>query len=312
LGRNDRQRRIAVAKWKDPEVAGMQQLMAARATPEGAPKPPWSERRAGIAAMGAVAQLPDGCTVEATTLGGVPTEKITPPGTAPTRTIYYLHGGGYCMGGAESHRVMAARMALGASATAFVLDYRLAPEHPFPAAVDDALAGWRALLSEGVDPARTVIAGDSAGGGLSVVTAVGARDAGLPLPAGLHLISPWANLSNAGPAYAAKAETDFIITQAGIDEFRLNYLGDSDPTHPLASPVFADLAGLPPMLIQVGSEEVLMSDSILLAEMAGLARADVTLRIWPDMVHIWPFFAQLSASARAIAESTAWIRKRVP
>jgi acetyl esterase/lipase len=299
-----------VAEWKDPEVAGLQQLFAARAQPEGAPAPTWDERRAGINAMGAAAPLPDGCAVEAITLGGVRAEKITPTGAAPSRTLYYLHGGGYCVGGAESHRVMAARMALGASATAYVLDYRLAPEHPFPAAVDDALAGWRALIGAGVDPARTVIAGDSAGGGLSVATAVGARDAGLPLPAGLHLISPWANLANAGPAYAAKAETDFIITQAGIDDFRLHYLGETDPTTPLASPVNADLAGLPPMLVQVGSEEVLLSDSILLAERAGLARVDVTLRIWPHMIHIWPFFP-LSAGGRAIEESTNWIKARV-
>jgi acetyl esterase/lipase len=242
-----------MAEWKDPEVAGMRQMMAARALPDGAPKPSWDERRAGINAMGAAAAMPEGCSVEAITLGGVAAEKITPTAAAPTRTIYYLHGGGYCVGGAASHRVLAARMALGAEATAYVLDYRLAPEHPFPAAVDDALAGWRALLAAGVDPARTIIAGDSAGGGLSLATAVGARDAGLPLPAGLHLISPWANLTNAGPAYQAKGETDFIITQAGIDEFRLNYLGDADPTTPMASPVNADLAGLPPMLIQVGS-----------------------------------------------------------
>ena len=205
---------------------------------------------------------------------------------------------------------MAARMALAASATAFVLDYRLAPEHPFPAAVDDALAGWRALLAAGVDPARTVIAGDSAGGGLGVATVVGARDAGLPLPRALHLISPWANLTNVGPAYAAKGETDFIITQTGIDEFATTYLAAADPKHPRASPVFADLSGLPPMLIQVGSEEALMSDSILLAERAGLARVDVTLRIWPDMIHIWPFFP-ISAGGRAIEESAAWIKARV-
>jgi monoterpene epsilon-lactone hydrolase len=156
-----------------------------------------------------------------------------------------------------------------------------------------------------------VIAGDSAGGGLSVACAVAARDAGLPLPAGLHLISPWVNLTNASLAYAAKADTDFIITQQGIDEFAQAYLGDGDRRAPSASPLFADLAGLPPVLIQVGSEEVLLSDSTQLAEAAGLARVDVTLRIWPDMVHIWPFFAMISAGGRAIAESTAWIEARV-
>jgi phosphinothricin tripeptide acetyl hydrolase len=178
--------------------------------------------------------------------------------------------------------------------------------------VDDAVAAWRAVLAEGRDPARAIIAGDSAGGGLSVACAVAARDAGLPLPAGLHLISPWANLTNTSAAYPAKGESDFIITQTGIDEFAVNYLGDTDPRTPLASPVFADLAGLPPMLIQVGSEEVLMSDSTQLAEAAGLARVDVTLRIWPEMVHIWPFFAQLSAGGRAIAEAAAWMKAISP
>jgi acetyl esterase/lipase len=298
-------------EWKDPEIAALREAFAALAAPQDAPKPTWTERRAGIDAMGAISPLPDGCLVEPLKLGGVAAEKITPKGADGTRTLFYLHGGGYCIGGCASHRIMVAKMAEAAGAVAYTVDYRLAPEHPYPAAVDDALAAWRALLAGGCDAARTVIAGDSAGGGLAVATAVAARDAGLALPAGLHLISPWANLTNASRAYLAKAETDFIITQEGIDEFAVTYLAGGDAKAPLASPVFADLAGLPPMLIQVGSEEVLMSDSVLLTEMAGLARVDVTLRIWPDMVHIWPFFAQLSASAKAIAESTAWIRPRV-
>lgn len=297
--------------WKDPEVAALQAAMTAFALPPDAPRPPWSERRAGIDAMGAAVPPSESCLIETIELGGVPAEKIAPSNAVADRTIFYLHGGGYCVGGCASHRTLASRMAEQAQATAFVVDYRLAPEHPFPAAHDDALAAWRAMLALGRDPARTIIGGDSAGGGLSVACAVAARDAGLPLPAGLHLISPWANLTNASPAYQAKAETDFIITQQGIDEFAANYLGDGDRRHPKASPLFADLAGLPPMLIQVGSEEVLMSDSVQLAERAGFARVDVTLRIWPDMVHIWPFFAMLGASGKAIAESTAWIKARV-
>jgi len=297
--------------WRDPEVAALQTAFVAQALPPDAPRPPWPERRLGIDAMGAMVPPPESVLIEAMELGGVPAEKIAPSNAAADRTIFYLHGGGYCVGGAASHRTLAARMAEQAQATAFVIDYRLAPEHPFPAAHDDALSAWRAMLALGRDPARTIIAGDSAGGGLSVACAVAARDAGLPLPAGLHLISPWANLTNVSPAYQAKAETDFIITQQGIDEFALNYLGAGDRRDPRASPLFADFAGLPPMLIQVGSEEVLMSDSVQLAERAGFALVDVTLRIWPDMVHIWPFFAMLSASGRAIAESTAWIRARV-
>jgi epsilon-lactone hydrolase len=299
-------------EWRDPGVAAMREMFAAIQPQPGAPPPTWPERRVQIDAMGAAAPLPEGVKVEPLKLGGVAAEKITPQNADAGRAIFWLHGGGYCIGGCASHRAWAATMAEAAGATAYTIDYRLAPEHRFPAAVDDAVAAWRAFLAEGHDPKRTVIGGDSAGGGLSVATAVAARDAGLALPAGLHLVSPWANLTNQSPAYQAKLETDFIITQAGIDDFKVNYLAPGqDPKAPLASPVFADLAGLPPMLIQVGSEEVLMSDAVLLAEVAGLARVDVTLRIWPDMVHIWPFFAQLIASAKAIAESTAWIRSRV-
>jgi len=301
-----------MADWRDPEIRALRDAFIATAPAPGAPKPTWPERRAGIDAMAAFTPLPDGVEVTPITLGGVPAERIVPRGADRTRTIFYLHGGGYCIGGCASHRNWVASMADKAGATAFTVDYRLAPEHPFPAAVDDALAAWRALLAEGRDAARTVVSGDSAGGGLTLATAVAARDAGLPLPAGLHLTSPWANLTNTGPAYKAKAETDFIITQEGIDEFATTYLAGADPRSTLASPVFANLAGLPPILIHVGSEEVLLSDSALLAEAAGLAQVDVTLRIWPDMVHIWPFFGQLSASPKAVAESAAWIRTRVP
>ena len=302
-------------EWRDPQVAALREAFMAQAAaaPPDAPPPTWEQRRAGIDAMGAAAPPSEGVKVEAITLGGVPAEKLTPKNADATRTIFYLHGGGYCIGGCASHRGWVSRMADAAGATAYVVDYRLAPEHRFPSAVDDALSAWKALPAQGVDASRTVIAGDSAGGGLSVATALAARDAGLALPAGLHLVSPWVNLTNTGPAYKAKLETDFIITQAGIDDFKVNYLGlNGDANAPLASPVFADLSGLPPILIQVGSEEVLLSDSTLLAERAGLAGVDVTLRIWPDMVHIWPFFAMLSGGQKATAESTAWIRSRVP
>jgi acetyl esterase/lipase len=299
--------------WRDPEIVALREMFAGAVPPPDAPKQTWPERRLGIDALGATTPVSESCKVEPITLGGVAAEKLTPANADPTRTIFYLHGGGYCIGGCASHRNMVARMATEAAATAYTIDYRLAPEHPYPAAIDDALAAWRALLGQGVKGERTVFAGDSAGGGLSVACAVAARDAGLALPAGLHLISPWANLTNKSPAYQAKGETDFIITQAGIDEFAVNYLaGKTDPKTPLASPLFADLSGLPPMLIQVGSEEVLMSDSIQLAELGGFALVDVTLRIWPDMVHIWPFFGHLTAAGKAIAESTAWIRTRVP
>jgi len=158
-----------------------------------------------------------------------------------------------------------------------------------------------------------VIAGDSAGGGLTLATWMAAKAAGLPPPAALYLISPWANVGNTGAAYAAKAKTDPVLTKDALDQFAAGYLsGKTDPKHPAASPLFGDFADPPPMLIQVGSEEVLLSDSLGVAEAAGLAGGDVTLRIWPEMVHIWPFFAaQLSAGHRAIEEAAAWIREKV-
>jgi len=300
-----------VTEWKDPEIVAFRAMMAAVAPPPDAPEPTWEQRRAGIDAMGAAAPPPEDCKVEPITLAGRPAEKITPAGAHRDRTLFYLHGGGYCIGGPASHRALVARLAKAASATAYVLDYRLAPEHPFPAAVDDAVAAYQALIDGGRSAAHTVIGGDSAGGGLTVATAVAARDAGLPTPAGLYLISPWANLANASRAYEVKGATDPIIDQKNIDEFAEAYVGGGDRRRPLVSPVHADLTGLPPMLIQVGSEEVLMSDSALLAEVAGLARVDVTLRIWPEMIHIWPFFAGLSAGGRAIEEAAAWMKARV-
>ena len=154
--------------WRDPEVAALQTAFAALATPPDAPRPPWSERRPGIDAMGAAMPPPESCLIEAMTLGGVAAEKIAPSNAAADRTIFYLHGGGYCVGGCASHRTLAARMAEAAQATAFVIDYRLAPEHPFPAAHDDALAAWRFVVNSTSAAIRpvSIIAGDSAGGGL--------------------------------------------------------------------------------------------------------------------------------------------------
>jgi acetyl esterase/lipase len=300
-----------VTEWKDPEIVAFRAMMAAMAPPPDAPTPSWEERRAGIDAMGAMAPPPDDCKIEPIKLAGRPAEKITPAGAHRARTLLYLHGGGYCIGGPASHRTLVARLAKAAGATAYVLDYRLAPEHPFPSAVDDAVAAYQALIESGHSAAHTVIGGDSAGGGLTVATAVAARDAGLPTPAGLYLMSPWVNLANASKAYEVKAASDPVINDTNINEFAQAYLGDGDRKRPLASPVHADLTGLPPMLIQVGSEEVLMSDSTLLAEVAGLARVDVTLRIWPEMIHIWPFFAALSAGGRAIEEVGDWIKAKV-
>jgi len=300
-----------MAEWKDPEIAALRAQLAAVIPPEGAPERSWAEQRLMIDGIGAISPLPEGVAVEAVRLGGVAAEHISLAAGRAEDAILYLHGGGYCIGGSGSHRGLASRLALAAGAEAWVLDYRLAPEHPFPAAVDDALAAYRALLDQGQDPGRLVIAGDSAGGGLTVATYLAAKGAGLPPPAALYVISPWANLAQTGGSYEAKAAADPLLTREGLDRFAEAYLaGKTDPATPLASPLKGDLSGLPPILIQVGGEEILLSDSTALAEAAAVTGADVTLRVWPEMIHIWPFFP-LAAGVRAIDEAARWIRSRI-
>jgi acetyl esterase/lipase len=238
-------------------------------------------------------------------------ERIAPAGAVPGRQILYLHGGGYVGGSTRSHRPLVARLAEAAQATAIAADYRLGPEHKFPAAVDDAVAVWRWMLEEGVEPERAIIAGDSAGGGLTLATALKLKAEGLPQPAGLFVISPWADLTQSHETYRSKAADDPMITRDGLNGMAADYLGSAHPKDPLASPVFGDFAGLPPILIHVGSEEALLGDSLLLAERAGHARVHVRLEIWPEMIHVWHFFGgQLGAARRAIAGAGVWMADR--
>jgi acetyl esterase/lipase len=194
----------------------------------------------------------------------------------------------------------------------FAIDYRLAPEHPFPAAVEDAVAGYRWLLSTGVDPAQIIIGGDSAGGGLTVATLVALKDAGERLPSGAVCISPWTDMALTGESLVSKAEADPMITTDGITRVRDAYVGAADPRAPLASPIYAGLSGLPPMLIHVGENEVLLDDSTRLAERAKAAGVDVTLEVWPEMFHVWHFFAaMLPEGQQAIERIGEWVRGRV-
>jgi phosphinothricin tripeptide acetyl hydrolase len=194
---------------------------------------------------------------------------------------------------------------------ALVPDYRLAPEHRFPAAVDDAVKAYRHLLGEGIEPGRIVIAGDSAGGGLTIAAAIAIRDSGLPQPGCLFAISPWANLGQSGAAYAAVLD-DPMLTRQGLQDFADAYLQGEGPDHPLASPALGDLQGLPPMLLQAGGAEILASDTTLLAERAGLAGVEVRAEIWPEMIHVWHAFAPwLGAGRRAIDEAAVWVKGKL-
>jgi monoterpene epsilon-lactone hydrolase len=237
-------------------------------------------------------------TCEPVTAGGVPAEWIVAPGAAADRVILYLHGGGYVMGSINTHRAMIARISRAAQAKALALGYRLAPEHPHPAAVEDATAAYRWLLAEGYKPNKIVIAGDSAGGGLTLATLLALRDAGIPLPAAAVPISAWSDMEGTGASVQTRASRDPMVTNATLLDMSKAYIGNGDPKNPLASPLHGDYHGLPPMLIQVGDAEILLDDSIRVTEKAKAAGVKVDLEVWPEMVHVWHVYAKILPEAQ--------------
>jgi monoterpene epsilon-lactone hydrolase len=300
-----------VTSWKDPEIAGVRALLAARQPGPGAPPPTVAERRAAMDAVGEMSGLPTGCFHEPATLGGVKCERVVPQGAVAGRAMLYLHGGAYTAGSPRSHRPLVARLADVAHTIAIAPDYRLGPEHRFPAAVEDATAVYRALLADGTEPSRLVVAGDSAGGGLALALALALKAEGAPQPAGFFVISPWADLTQSGASYRTKADTDPMITKLGLDKNALDYLGGLDAHDPLASPVFGDFAGVAPILIQTGSEEALLSDSITMADVLAHARVEVRLEVWPEMIHVFHAWSGgLQAARRAIKLAGAWMEER--
>ena len=212
--------------------------------------------------------------------------------------VLYLHGGGYVLGSPTSHAGMASMMADLAQARVFVLAYRLAPETPFPGALEDAISAYKALLEKGEKPEKIVIAGDSAGGGLAVALMVALKEEGIPLPAAGVCLSPWADLSFSGDSMQAKAKADSILCRESLAWLGGQYLADLAANDPRVSPIFADLTGLPPLLIQVGSDEVLLDDAVRLNKVAKKAGVDSTLEIWNGQVHVWPLMSKLIPEAR--------------
>lgn len=242
--------------------------------------------------------------------GGVPAEWISATGAADDRVILYVHGGGYVMGSIATHRELVARLSKASGARGLALDYRLAPEHPFPAAVDDALAAYRWLLSQNIKPANIVVAGDSAGGGLAVATLLAIRDAKLPLPAAGVGISPWVDMEGTGESMVTRAKADPVVQKQGLLGMAQLYLGGKDAKSPLAAPLHADLTGLPPLLIQVGDAETLLDDSTRLAEKAKKAGVKVELEVWPEMPHVWHLFAPfLPEGQQAIEKIGKYVRQ---
>jgi monoterpene epsilon-lactone hydrolase len=253
--------------------------------------------------------IEDDVTSEPVEMGGVPAEWVTVPDSSEDRVIFYLHGGGYAIGSPRTHRAMISRIARASGARALSVDYRLAPENPHPAALEDSLAAYRALLSQGVDPARIVIGGDSAGGGLALATLVSLRDAGEPLPAAAVFLSPWTDLAGTGESMETKAQADPMITGQGLADMAAGYAGGAKLANPLISPLYADLNGLPPMLIQVGTAEMLLDDSARLAARAREAGVEVAYEPWEDMIHVWQFFAwMLPEGQQAIDRIGEYIR----
>ena len=250
--------------------------------------------------------------VEPVTANGVRAEWTTTPKDARDAALLYLHGGGYVIGSLDSHRHLAAEAGRSAGIAALALDYRLAPEHPFPAAVDDALAGYRFLLGRGISPGRIAIAGDSAGGGLVVAAMLAIREAALPQPSCGWCISPWVDMEAIGDTMSSKAATDPMVQRAGILDMAKMYLNGADPRSPLAAPLYADLKGLAPLMIQVGAAETLLDDALRLAKVAGAADVRVDLQIWPEMVHVWHLFhPELGAGRRAIEAGGAFVRSMI-
>lgn len=258
-----------------------------------------------------VPKPPSGTETVRGELGGVAAVRIAFPASRPDRHILFLHGGGYVAGSPELYRHVTWRLAAAAGARLAAIDYRLAPQHPFPAAVDDAVAAWRALLNEGIDPRRAVVLGDSAGGGLALGLALRLRDEGIKLPAAIVALSPWTDLALSVALLRHDAAAEPMPGAAIAANFAACYLAGADPQNPYASPVYGDPAGLPPTLIQVGSDEMLRDDAVRMAERMRRAGCQMALEIWPRMPHVWHVFAAVMPEARqAIARVGEFVRQK--
>lgn len=244
--------------------------------------------------------LPDSLPFVPVDAGGVPAEWVPRAPQGAENALLFLHGGGYTVGSPRTHRDLVGRVAHASGRVALSLDYRLAPEHPFPAALDDAVAGYRWLLAAVGNSRRIVVAGDSAGGGLALGLLVALRDRGMELPAAGMVISPWTDLALTGASLAFNAAKDPLVQRASAAGSVARYIGpEGDARCPRASPLYADLRGLPPLLIQVGLDESLLDDSLRFAARATRAGVTVTLDVWEGMTHIWPFFSAILPEGEA-------------
>ena len=267
--------------------------------------------RAGMAQAPAYPK-PDDIAWEPVDAGGVPAEWTTPADLVPGRTIVYYHGGGYAIGGIEAHHGLCSNLARACRARVLNVGYRLAPEHPHPAAVDDAVTAYRFAVAQGCDPAKLAVGGDSAGGGLTLAALLALRDAGDPLPAAGLCLSPWVDLTLSDPGIDQIEARDPMLGREILEMFASAYMGKADRKDPSASPLFGKLEGLPPLLIQVGTAEVLLGEGQEIAKRAKAAGVDVTLEVWDDMIHVWQTFADMLPEGReAIADIGKYVEGRL-
>jgi len=286
------------------EIEVIRVLLASKPRPVG-----WTERRQRIEEVGSVWPVATDVAIKPLAADGVAGEFSIVPGSDASKVLLFFHGGGYCSGSLVSHRRMVTEAGRACGARTLAIAYRLAPENPFPAALDDALGAWRFLRNSGVDAQKIVVGGDSAGGGLTLALLQHLRDAGEELPACAWIVSPWTDLTLSGATLLSKDSADPIIHKPYLEELAQAYVPfGMDRKDPRLSPLFANLRGLPPLLIQVGSEETLLDDAVRFAGAAGAAQVAANLEIWPQMIHAWPMWnAHLQAGRDALSHAGAFI-----
>jgi acetyl esterase/lipase len=290
------------------EIETIRALLGAKPRPVG-----WAQRRERIDEVCSVWPVADDIKLEAADLGGIQGEWSMAPGSDPSRVLLFFHGGGYCSGSILSHRRMVSEAGRAAKARTLAVAYRLAPENKFPAALEDAMAAWNFLRRQAIAANHIAVAGDSAGGGLTVSLICRLRDTGEILPGCAWLVSPWTDLTLSGATLATKDAVDPLIHKPYLKELADAYLpADMDRKDPRVSPLFADLRGLPATLIQVGSAETLLADATRFAEAAGAAEVPVTLQLWPQMIHAWHVWnAKLAAGREALSAAGAFIQRHL-
>lgn len=291
----------------DQEIQAVRALLSSQPRPVG-----WAERRERLDAVAAADGVASDIRFEQARIGPCEAEWSLAPGSDASKVLLFLHGGGYCSGSIRSHRGMVSEAGRAAKVRTLALGYRLAPEHPFPAALEDALAAFEYLLGSGIPARHVAIGGDSAGGGLSLATMARLRDGGRALPGCAWLASPWVDLEMTGASMDSKAAIDPLIHREYLKELAAAYLNGASARDPLISPLHADLSGFPPSLIQVGSAETLLDDAVRIAGRLGAADVPTWLEIWPEMIHAWPLWSKrLAAGRKALASVGAFLNEHL-